>query len=340
MEFDLMEVELPTVDDNVLVRGPNLDCFVRPLDHSSKTINYDFIWSRDHFSKLQLLDVYPYFDGDQIVMEDMSRKPDLVETIGATVQLFVKHLVDGMDVTKSCTGCFVSNRYIFSVGHIFDEPHASQETIWILDGNNGTVYARNLDLNALMACQVDIFKTCDASSIPWGDKADWIDFAVLELQRPIPHINPFRILTHPTVDMESTIVALGFPGLSDAVHSLGSFSTTLQALVRRELGIQERELNSLLTNLFHASFDYFRNPVAAFGSPLNTSNVDERYYIQGNYSSTAGMSGSPIVAVDNPNILLGIHVGGIKGLPHNLFLDVQTPLVQWVYQRIMLTPIG
>ncbi len=63
-----------------------------------------------------------------------------------------------------------------------------------------------------MEQEVELDITRDASHIPWGKSRDWIDFAVLELQRSIPYIKPLVIDEALNLKEDCAIFAIGFPG--------------------------------------------------------------------------------------------------------------------------------
>src|SRR5690606_13006644 len=70
---------------SLLIRGPTLDGFIRKYDPVSKVISYEN--DPEHLSSTLSQIKYPMINGDELVIKQISRKPDLSAALNSTFQL-------------------------------------------------------------------------------------------------------------------------------------------------------------------------------------------------------------------------------------------------------------
>ncbi len=101
--------------DNLLVRGPELDGFVHPIDQSGM-VDYDYRWSNQISSALFGSLSGGVFDHDIRVSSVMEERPDLSYAVNATAEVSVQ--AGGW--VKMASVFVVTKRQVFTCGHVFD----------------------------------------------------------------------------------------------------------------------------------------------------------------------------------------------------------------------------
>lgn len=164
-----------------------------------------------------------------------------------------------------------------------------------------------------------------------------LDFAVIGLERPLQRpigsfLNMLSSSLVPNKSLQDGTVVCGF-GLpiqpSGDVSSANYFPGSLSSLIRGEL---ESLAEPFLDDLMKVSLFDFNHPLAAFGSIRRFTSDNGEAYVYTSSSTFKGLSGGPVVGLDDPDTLLGINIGGTAGASSALFLRMDSPLILKVFE--------
>lgn len=329
--------------DNIIPRGPRLDTFVRPYSYSAGIIGYPS--APAILIELRSFKSYPPMPGDDNVEALLRERPQVdyrLKNSLVKIETDVLDLDNGKYVTGfHCSGCLISNAYVFKCLHAFDLTGYDNCKIGMITVRNSfdTVSEATLVPIGSKFADVDYEKFVTLPDVAiWGKdlygKAT-LDFALLKLKAPFSYsLNEIiEILDVPSWSPSTPLLSLGFPirlnprDLAASDYFSHDFwnSVSKWALTDPE-PVFEKFLNLTCSRFRRGT------AIACFGSPLWKSQCSKGYYGLSTMSAIYGCSGGPIVNPLRPTELVGLVMGSWHGNENSVFLDMQVPVIKQLYR--------
>lgn len=334
--------------DGLVVRGEDLATFTLPIDPTSKMI------IQNEGEPVQVPTNFKYtveFAGDREIRRVLQSPPPLSTAIRSlVVVLVVKEDASGRTLQTLGSGVALSHRIIFTAEHLFHlGPGEKLRSInlYVDDGYKGdsTVEEPKAGLKAMkmeLPDSVNRVTILEAFNVDEWECAweDFLDFAVLKTETPLPFPEDaeFLRIEDSAPSRRSLICAIGVPGKpvdSSSVFDLISISLK-RSLLRQAILPSTR--SKLFQELYCKAMHGFGNPIGSFGCVKNGGgevSAESAYYGLGTFTSANGMSGGPVVALDDPDKLVGIVVGSLSSASSNAYLRADAPPVLAAYRHFV-----
>lgn len=338
-------VKCPEVGrDGLVIRGRELATFTLAVNFTEKKFireNGQPVKVPDNF-----VDVIEYA-GDREIIRLMESQPTLATALRSlVVVLIVKEDASGRILQTLGSGVALSRQIIFTAEHLFYlGPGELIKSIHVyLDDGYKEDPIVEIPRNGVKAMKMELpphVKRLTRKSafyvVEWGCPWEqFLDFAVLktETSLPIPENASLLEIEDSAPPRQTVICALGVPGNpieSDSIPDLIplSFRASLE-----DNNIPASTQSKLFQELYQKAMHDFSNPIGSFGCVKGSSQEqsESAYYCLGTFSSANGMSGGPVVALNDLEKLVGIVVGSLSGVPSNAYLRADAPPVLAAYR--------
>lgn len=324
--------------DVIVVRGPDLDSFLRPVFMPDQRIGS---FAPTVPEELQGIRNCSYCAGDDTVLEYMESRPRIHPAMwGSFVSILIQFQTARGRSTeyRRCSGCLISPLFVFTAAHTFEPPENKMiSSIQITHPAGGLGvpadifdFDNEFDLDSVVDFnEFEIGRT----AIPWSE--DGLDFAVLKMRQPMPSPNGRYLKVPqgpPKWSAGSVLLCFGVTERSLGADPVKCFSRNFTRLLE---DWDEDQKRACFEKLFDSAVYHHAIPLASFGAALLNSEVHHGYYSTATLSTIFGSSGGPVVSTERPWELVGLVSGAAAGTKAGIFLDCQTPIVKEVYRHCL-----